>query len=147
MWLSDFKKVKDKCSFSLFFKCTVSSEALTATLLSSQWQLFCFEGLSLLAVICIFYPHHWQINAILCMSKRVIGSLEGALEVQGSKEHDRGLFKKTPTNPGVIPWDGEEPTLSWETCLNIQQLKWPSLNLLLRTQSHLGHLRQPRPRT
>lgn len=51
-------------------------------------------------------------------------------------------FKEVSEIQGSSLEIGADPTLDQETSLNIQQLKWPSLNSLLRTQSHLSNLQQ-----
>lgn len=79
-----FKKPRTDCFHLFFFKCIIYSEALTVTLLSSRCWPSCFGGLPLLAVILVFYSHHWQINLIMCRAKKIIVSLEKASEIQGS---------------------------------------------------------------
>lgn len=51
-------------------------------------------------------------------------------------------FKEVSEIQGSSLEIGADPTLDQETSLNIQQLKWPSLNSLLRIQSHLSNLQQ-----
>lgn len=112
-----FKMSRTDSAFTYFFKRYQIFRGTNITLLSSQCRPFRFRGLPLLAVILVFYSHHWQINLIMCRAKTITVSLQKASEIQGLSLEI-----------------GAEPTLDHETYLNIQQLQWPSLNLLKDTK-------------
>lgn len=97
--------MKDKFNFHFCFKCIISSEAPAITWLSSQ-------SVILLWGITIAGSHTCTLRRlIMCRAKIIIVDLEEASEIQGPS-----------------PEMGTAWTLDQETSLNIQQLKWLSLN-------------------